>query len=71
MLSLKHNKKSQKRFKSPKNCLTADIARDRSKTLKKEKEKQNKTKSQTKAFLLLLFLNRKIPILLENMSEKT
>ena len=36
---LKRNKKSsQKRCKSPKNCLTVDIARDRRKTLKREKK---------------------------------
>ena len=52
----KRNKKSsQKRCKSPKNCLTVDIARDRSKTLKQEKEKRKTRKSQTAAFLLLLF----------------
>ena len=49
----KRNKKSsQKRCKSTKNCLTVDIARDRSKTLKKEKEKRKMRKSQTIDFLL-------------------
>ena len=33
-------------------CLTAGIAMDRSKTLKKEKEKRKMRKSQTIAFLL-------------------
>ena len=38
-------KSSQKRCKSTKNCLTVDIARDRSKTLKK---KERKTKNEKK-----------------------
>ena len=47
----KPNKKSsQKRCKSPKNCLTVDITRDRSKTLKKEKEERKMRKSQGKIF---------------------
>ena len=66
---LKRNKKSsKKRRKSPKNCLTVDITRDKSKKFKKEKEKQKMRKSQTKAFLLLLFY---IHISLENISGKT
>ena len=40
---------------SPKNFLAVGIARERSKTLKKEKEKQKMRKSQTTVFLLLLF----------------
>ena len=42
--------KSQKRCKSTKNCLTADIARGRSKTIKKEEEKRKIRKNQTTAF---------------------
>ena len=61
-------KNSLKRCKSPKDCLTVDIAKERSKTLKKEKEKQKTTKSLTTAFLLLLFLYREICILLEKIS---
>ena len=50
----KRNKKfSQKRCKSTKNCLTVDIARDRSKTLKKKKEKPKMRKSQTKPYILI------------------
>ena len=45
----------KKRCQSTKNCLTVDIARDRSKTLKKEKEKRKMRKSQITGFLLLLF----------------
>ena len=51
--------------------MTFNIARDRSKTLKKGKEKRKMRKSQPTAFLLLLFLYRKIYILLENIFGKT
>ena len=44
-----------KRCKSTKNGLTVDVARGRSKTLKKEEGKQKMRKSQTTASLLLLF----------------
>ena len=53
------------------NQMTFNIARDRSKTLKKGKEKRKMRKSQPTAFLLLLFLYRKIYILLENIFGKT
>ena len=71
VLSLKRNKKSsQKRCKSHKNCLTVDIARGRSKTLKKDKknEKWEKVKQQLFSFT---FLYRKIYILLESVFGKT
>ena len=57
MLFLKTKKKSsQKRCKSPKNCLTVDITRDRSKTLKKEKKQRKMKKSQTTAFYFYSFI---------------
>ena len=63
-------KNLKKRCKSTKNCLTVDIARDISKTFKKEEEKRKMKKTQTTAFLLLL-LYRKTYILLENIFEET
>ena len=56
-------KSSQKRCKSTKNCLTVDIARDRSKTLKKKKK--------TRKLFTSTFLYRKIYILIENIFGKT
>ena len=56
VLSLKTKQKIfSKRCKSTKNGLTVDVARGRSKTLKKEEEKQKMRKSQTTVSLLLLF----------------
>ena len=37
----------------PKNCLTVDIARDRSETLKIERKKTKNEKKSKKSFLLL------------------
>ena len=55
LLKNEKKKSSRKRYKSAKNCLTIDIVRERSKTLKKKKEKRKMRKIQTIAFLLLLF----------------
>ena len=45
-----------KKCKSPKNCLIVDIARGRSKTLKKKgKEKEKMRKFPTTPYLFLLF----------------
>ena len=54
---LKNDTKSllKKDASQPKVAWTVDIARDRSKILKKEKEKRKMRKNQTTAFLLLLF----------------
>ena len=51
----RNTKSSQKRCKSPKSCLTVDIPRDRSKTLKKREGKRKMRINQTTAFLLLRF----------------
>ena len=45
----------KKRCKSTENCLTVDIAKDRSKTLPKRKKNWKMRKSQTTVFFLLLF----------------
>ena len=51
--------------------MAVDIARDRSKTSKKEEEKRKMRKSEITAFLLLPFLYRETYILLENVFEET
>ena len=69
---LKRNKKPfQKRWKSTKNCLTVDIAGDRSKAFRNEKEKRKMRKIQTAALFLLRFLYWETYILLENIFEET
>ena len=68
MLSLKTKKNL------PKKDASLDIARDRKKTLKKGKEKRKMRKRHTaiiNIFLPLFFLNRKLYVLLENISGKT
>ena len=60
LLKNETKKFSQKRSKSTKNCITVDIVRDRSKTLKKEKQKRKMRKSQITGFLLLLFYIGKV-----------
>ena len=55
LLKNETKKSSQKRCKSTENCLTVDIARDRSKILKKEEEKRKMRKSQTTTFLHWVF----------------
>ena len=56
VLSLKMKQKIFSK-KSPKNCLTVDMLRDGSKTLKKGKEKRKMRKIQTTAFLLFCIGN--------------
>ena len=51
----RNTESSLKRCKSPKSCLTVDIPRDRSKTLKKREGKRKMRINQTTAFLLLRF----------------
>ena len=74
VLSLKRNKKSfQKRCKSPKNCLTVDIARDRSKTLKNRGIKRGNEKKSNNSFFnfTFLYVGKKTYILLEHIFEET
>ena len=64
-------KSSQKRCKSTKNCLTVDIAKDRSNTLKERGKKAKNEKKSNKSFFNFTILYRKIYISLENIFGKT
>ena len=67
----RNTESSLKRCKSPKSCLTVDIPRDRSKTLKKREGKRKNENKSNNSFFAFTFLYRKMNILLENIFWKT